>query len=125
MPARARSGGAELSPRRAGAGEHKLPAICGYDFLLREGGLMSYGPGIAEMSDRAAVLAVRILTFRAYLNDIDSGQPRLEEPSPFVPAINLKTAKKVGLPIPPSLSARTDLMVRYQQSCVPIHETLG
>ena len=43
------------------AAAHKLPAIYEYDFLVREGGLMSYGPDVGEMYDRAAGLAVRIL----------------------------------------------------------------
>ena len=84
------------------AAEHKLPAIYEYDFLVREGGLMSYGPDVAEMFDRAAELAWRIL------NGADPGQLPLETPSRFVLAINLETAKRIGLPIPPSLLARAD-----------------
>ncbi|MGH7117339.1 MAG: ABC transporter substrate-binding protein [Stellaceae bacterium] len=87
------------------AAEHKLPAIYEYDYLVRDGGLMSYGPDIAEMFDRAAGLAARIL------RGADPGQLPLEEPSRFVLAINLKTAKKIGLTIPPSLLARADLVI--------------
>jgi ABC-type uncharacterized transport system substrate-binding protein len=43
------------------AARHRLPAIYEYDFLVREGGLMSYGPDVTEMFDRAAELAMRIL----------------------------------------------------------------
>jgi ABC-type uncharacterized transport system substrate-binding protein len=84
------------------AAEHKLPAIYEYDFLVRDGGLMSYGPNLSEMFDRAAGLAVRII------KGADPAQLPLEEPSRFVLAINLKTAQAIGLTIPPSLLARAD-----------------
>jgi len=84
------------------AAAHKLPAIYEYDFLVHEGGLMSYGPDVSEMFDRAAGLAVRIL------RGADPAQLPLEEPSRFVLAINLGTAKAIGLTFPPSLLARAD-----------------
>ena len=84
------------------AAQHKLPAIYEYDFLVREGGLMSYGPDVREMYDRAAGLAARIL------KGADPAQLPLEEPSRFVLAINLGTAKAIGLTMPPSLLARAD-----------------
>jgi len=84
------------------AAEHKLPAIYEYDFLVRDGGLMSYGPDVTEMFDSAAELAFRIL------DGADPGDLPLETPSRFVLAINLETAKKIGLTIPPSLLARAD-----------------
>jgi|SRR6516164_3507029 putative ABC transport system substrate-binding protein len=43
------------------AAQQKLPAIYEYDFLVRDGGLMSYGPDMGEVYDRAADLADRIL----------------------------------------------------------------
>ena len=82
--------------------QHKLPAIYEYDFLVRDGGLMSYGPDVSEMYDRAAGLAARIL------NGANPAQLPLETPSRFVLAINLETAKAIGLTIPPSLLARAD-----------------
>lgn len=84
------------------AAEHKLPTIYEYDFLVSEGGLMSYGPDLSEMFDRAAGLAVRIL------KGANPAELPLETPSRFVLAINLETAKKIGLTIPPSLLARAD-----------------
>ena len=84
------------------ATQHKLPAIYEYDFLVRDGGLMSYGPDVTEMYDRAAGLAVRIL------RGADPAQLPLEAPTRFVLAINLGTAKAIGLAIPPSLLARAD-----------------
>ncbi len=82
--------------------QHKLPAIYEYDFLVRDGGLMSYGPDVSEMYDRAAGLAARIL------NGANPAQLPLETPSRFVLAINLETAKAIGLTIPTSLLARAD-----------------
>jgi putative tryptophan/tyrosine transport system substrate-binding protein len=84
------------------AAQHKLPAIFEYDFLVRDGGLMSYGPDQTEMFDRAAGLAVRIL------KGADPAELPLETPTRFVLAINLQTAKKIGLAIPSSLLARAD-----------------
>ncbi len=84
------------------AAAHKLPAIYEYDFLVHEGGLMSYGPDVSEMYDRAAGLAARIL------KGADPAKLPLEEPSRFVLAINLGTAKAIGLTISPSVLARAD-----------------
>jgi putative tryptophan/tyrosine transport system substrate-binding protein len=84
------------------ATQHKLPAIYEYDFLVHDGGLMSYGPDVSEMYDRAAGLAGRIL------RGADPAQLPLEAPSRFVLAINLGTAKAIGLTFPPSLLARAD-----------------
>lgn len=87
------------------AAQHKVPAIYEYDFLVREGGLMSYGPDVSKMYDSAAGLAARIL------KGADPAQLPLEEPNRFVLAINLGTAKAIGLTIPPSLLARADDVV--------------
>jgi putative tryptophan/tyrosine transport system substrate-binding protein len=84
------------------AAQHKLAAIYEYDFLVRDGGLMSYGPDLDEMFDRAAGLAVRIL------NGANPADLPLEAPRRFVLALNLETAKKIGLTIPPSLLARAN-----------------
>ena len=84
------------------AAEHKLPAIFEYAFLVREGGLMSYGPDVTEMYDRAAELAFRIL------KGASPAELPLETPSRFVLAINLGTAKEIGLTLSPSLLAEAD-----------------
>ena len=87
------------------AAAHKLPAMFEYDFLVREGGLMSYGPDLSEMFDRASGLAVRIL------KGANPAELPLETPSRFVLAINLETAKKIGLTIPASLLAEADVVI--------------
>jgi putative ABC transport system substrate-binding protein len=66
---------------------------------------MSYGPDLSEMFDRAAGLAVRIL------KGANPAELPLETPSRFVLAINLETAKQIGLTIPASLLAEADVVI--------------
>ena len=84
------------------AATHKLPAIYEYNSLVRDGGLMSYGPDIAEVLDRAAGLADRIL------KGAKPADLPLEEPTRFILAINQKTADGIGLAVPQSILARAD-----------------
>jgi putative ABC transport system substrate-binding protein len=87
------------------AAAHKIPAIYEYDFLVRDGGLMSYGPDGAEVMDRAAGLADRIL------KGAKPADLPLEEPTRFIFAINQKTADGIGLSIPQSILARADDLI--------------
>lgn len=84
------------------AAERRLPAIYEYAYLTRDGGLMSYGPDVRAIFDRAAGLADRILK-GAHPADLP-----LELPARFELAVNLKTAKKLGLTIPESILLRAD-----------------
>jgi putative ABC transport system substrate-binding protein len=84
---------------------HKLPAIYEYDFLVRDGGLMSYGPDLTESFDRAAALVDRI--FRG-ANPADLP---FEQPTRYLFVINLKVAKSIGLEIPPTLLALADEVI--------------
>jgi len=84
------------------AAEHRLPAIYEYANLAHDGGLMSYGPEVPAMFDRAAGLADRIL------KGADPADLPLELPTRFELAINLKTAKTLGLTIPESVLVRAD-----------------
>ncbi|MDB5608966.1 MAG: hypothetical protein JWP25_5866 [Bradyrhizobium sp.] len=87
------------------AATKRLPAIYEYDFLVRDGGLMSYGPDLTESFERAAALVDRI--FRgAKPADLPFEQPTRY---PFV--INLKTAKGINLDIPPTLLALADEVI--------------
>ena len=87
------------------AAERKLPAIYEYDFLVRDGGLMSYGPDLKESFERAGDLAARIFK-GARPADLPFEQPTRY---PFV--INMKTAKATGLDVPPMLAALADEVI--------------
>jgi putative ABC transport system substrate-binding protein len=87
------------------AAARKLPAIYEYDFLARDGGLMSYGPDIAESFDRAAALVDRIF------KGASPGDLPFEEPTRYPLVVNLKTARAMGLEIPPNLLALADEVV--------------
>ena len=84
---------------------HRLPSMHSFLFEIEEGGLMFYGPDIVESYRRAAALADRIL------KGAKPGNLPVEEPTVFVLAINLKTAKAFGITIPPSLLARADEVI--------------
>ncbi len=87
------------------AAAKKLPAIYEYDFLVRDGGLMSYGPDLTESFERAAALVNRIFK-GAKPTDLPFEQPTRY---PFV--LNLKTARSIGLEIPPTLLALADEVI--------------
>jgi putative ABC transport system substrate-binding protein len=87
------------------AAEHRLPAIFEFDFLVRDGGLMSYGPDTEESLDRVAALVDRILK-GAKPAELPFEQPRL-----FRFALNLKTAKSIGFEVPTTLLALADEVI--------------
>ena len=87
------------------AAQQKLPAIYEYACLVRDGGLMSYGPDMDEVYDRAADLAVRILK-GARPADLPFEQPTL-----FHLAINKKTLDALGLMIPAAMLMRADEVI--------------
>jgi putative tryptophan/tyrosine transport system substrate-binding protein len=87
------------------AAARKLPAIYEFDFLVRDGGLMSYGPDLAESFERAGALVARIF---------DGARPAdlpFEEPTRYLFVLNLKTAKSAGIEIPPTLLALADEVI--------------
>jgi putative ABC transport system substrate-binding protein len=85
--------------------QQKLPAIYEYAFLVRDGGLMSYGPDMEEVYDRAADLADRILK-GARPADLP-----YEQPTRFRLVINKKTLEALGLTMPPAMLMRADEVV--------------
>jgi putative ABC transport system substrate-binding protein len=87
------------------AATHRLPAIYEYDPLVREGGLMSYGPDLKESCERAASMADRILK-GAKPSDLP-----FEQPTRYLFVLNLKTAKSINLEIPPTVLALADEVV--------------
>jgi len=87
------------------AAESALPTMDAEDRGAREGALMSYGPSWADNFRRAAQLVDRILK---------GAQPRdlpVEQPTKFELVINMKTAKRIGLSIPPALRVRADQVI--------------
>ncbi len=84
------------------ADEHRLPAIYEFASLVHDGGLMAYGADIDMIFDRAAGLADRIL------KGAKPGDLPLELPTRFQFAINLKTAKAIGLTFPEAILLRAD-----------------
>jgi putative ABC transport system substrate-binding protein len=85
--------------------EHRVPAIYEYAFLVRDGGLMSYGAGFPEHFQRAAALVARIL------KGASPAELPFEQPTRYVFTINLKTAKAIGLDVPVMLLARADEVI--------------
>jgi len=79
------------------AARHRLPTMTGLRSLVDEGGLMSYGASFPDMYRRAATFVVKILQ-GAKPSDLP-----VEQPTKFDLIINLKTAKALGITIPPSL----------------------
>ena len=87
------------------AAARKIPAIYEYDFLARDGGLMSYGPDITESLERAAALVDRIF------NGARPADLPFEQPTRYPFVLNLKTAKAAGFEIPPTLLALADEVI--------------
>jgi len=87
------------------AASHRIAAIYELRVFVEPGGLMSYGVNVAEMQRRAAVYVDKILK-GAKPSDLP-----IEQPSEFELVINLKTAKALGLTIPPSLRLRADQVI--------------
>jgi len=87
------------------AGDNRLPAISMFREFAEEGFLMTYGPNYIDMTRRGALAIDRIL------KGANPGEVPIERPQTFDFVINLKTAKALGLTIPPSLLARADQVI--------------
>jgi putative tryptophan/tyrosine transport system substrate-binding protein len=87
------------------AAAHRLPGIYEYDFIVRDGGLMSYGLDLDEAFDRVGDLVDRIL------KGAKPGDLPFEQPTLFRFAFNLNTAKSIGLEIPASFLAGADEVI--------------
>jgi len=87
------------------AAKSRLPVLYLYKADVVAGGLMSYGPILSDMLRRAAGLVDKIL------KGAKPAELPVEQPTKFELVINLKTAKALGLTIPPSLLARADQVI--------------
>jgi putative ABC transport system substrate-binding protein len=87
------------------AARHKLPAIYFERAFVAEGGLFSYGPDFVDQYRRAAVYVDRILK-----GEKPADLP-VQAPTKYGLAINLKTAKALGLTVPNTLIGRADEMI--------------
>lgn len=87
------------------ANQHHLPAISQFPLFPADGGLMSYGIDSVEISPRAAAYIDRILRGKK------PGDLPVQQPTKFRLVINLKTAKALGLDVPPTILARADEVI--------------
>jgi putative ABC transport system substrate-binding protein len=87
------------------AAEYRIPAIYEHRAFVEAGGLISYGPMIDQLSYRAAAYVDKIL------KGMKPGNLPIEQPTRFELIVNLKTAKALGLTIPPTLVARADEVI--------------
>jgi len=83
-----------------------LPAIYPWKEYVEDGGLMSYAPKLSDLFRRAAYYVDKIL------KGAKPADLPVEQPMKFEFVINLKTAKQIGLTIPPNVLARADKVIK-------------
>jgi putative tryptophan/tyrosine transport system substrate-binding protein len=87
------------------AADHKLPSVYYERYFVAGGGLISYGPDITDQYRRAASYVDRLLKGEK------ASELPVQAPTRYQLAINLKTANRLGLAVPPSLLARADEVI--------------
>jgi putative ABC transport system substrate-binding protein len=89
----------------ASAARHRLPAVYFAREVVLSGGLMSYGVDVADIFHRSADYVDRIL------KGAKPGDLPVQNPTKFQMVVNLKTAKALGLSVPPALLAQADEVI--------------
>jgi putative tryptophan/tyrosine transport system substrate-binding protein len=89
----------------AAAAKHRLPTIYSYRYFVEDGGLASYGADLLELYKRAASYVDRILK-----GERPADLP-VEQPTRYELMINMKTAKGLGIDVPPTVLARADQVI--------------
>jgi ABC-type uncharacterized transport system substrate-binding protein len=88
------------------ATSHRLPAVYQFSYFVADGGLISYGPNLADLSARGAVYVDKIL------RGAKPADLPIEQPTKFELTINLKTARAIGITIPQALQLRADSLIQ-------------
>jgi putative ABC transport system substrate-binding protein len=96
---------AHRAPIILAAARNNVPAVYRFSYLVRDGGLLSYGSDQVDIFRRAATYVDRILRGEK------PGDPAVQFPTKFEMAVNLKTAKALGLAVPPSIMLRGDEVI--------------
>jgi putative ABC transport system substrate-binding protein len=86
--------------------KHRIPTVFPWRNYVEEGGLMSYSANLLDMHRRAATYVDKIL------KGAKPGDLPVQQPTKFEFVINLKTAKQIGLTIPPNVLARADRVIK-------------
>ena len=90
----------------AAAATHRTPAIYEWGDMARAGGLLAYGPVLADIDQRVATYVDKIL------KGAKPGELPVEQPTKFEFVINLKTAQTLGLTLPPYLLVFADEVIQ-------------
>jgi putative tryptophan/tyrosine transport system substrate-binding protein len=85
--------------------QHRVPAIFTYRQFVREGALIAYGPDTTDIFQRSASYVDRIL------KGANPGDLPVQAPNKFELAINIGTARMLGLAVPPTLLALADEVI--------------
>jgi putative ABC transport system substrate-binding protein len=88
------------------AEKHRLPTMCGRAAFVEDGCLISYAASRHDSMRRAAYFVDKIL------KGAKPADLPVQQPTKFELAINLKTAKQIGLTIPPNVLARADRVIK-------------